>query len=444
MNKIGKIRKVSYLLIIRLWGDGMMKKRIFSFLGVFLFIASGVFAGDTLTIQDIVQQGLLKSSAVRSKKAAYEAARAKVIKAWLPEDPMAGIDVEGQREIFKTGSRMNYETMVSQSVPFPTTLFLRGIAASKEADMAYQDFKEEERKVAWGVEQPVYSLFLTKKTIQALEETKTLLEQFSRAVRARYEAGQAGQIDSLKVGIELSQVNVEIFEWKQKEHVANAEVARQLNQPMGMVYEIDEKTTGEKEELSYSDLEKAALDTKPELQMLKAAVEKARTESLLAKTDWLPELTGRVEIRDFTQEGREREVDNFIGFSVPVWSLVKGLGGAWRGADEEVKAAEALVVDMKNEVLLHVHHAFSRVSAARFAIETFEKETLPQARQQVQIALSGYEAGKVDVLMLIDAQRTLKNLQIQYYKALAEYEMGLSDLRLAVGRNLKGAKKGEK
>ena len=234
----------------------------------------------------------------------------------------------------------------------------------------------------------------------------------------------------------MSQVRVELFEWKQKEHIASAEVSRQLNQSLDTAYEVGRDLTKEGFQYSRSELEATAIEKKPELQMFKVAVEKAKTESLLTKTDWLPDIVGRIEIRDFREEGMEREYDNFIGFSVPVWSLIKGLGGTWRGANEEIKAAETLYTDMRNETLLSVHRAYARIEAAKFALETFEKETLPQARQQVEVALSAYEAGKENVLMLIDAQRTLKNLQIQYYKALAEYEMGLSDLRLAVGGEL--------
>ncbi len=398
--------------------------------------AVNVSAAKEISLNRLAESAFAKNSSLKAKKARYDSLRAKVIEAWLPMDPMFGVDVEAQSGFFKAESRMNYEYMVSQTIPFPTKLLLKGIAASKEADMAYQEFKEEERKVVWNVEQPYYSLFLAKKTVEALEETKLFLEQFSRAVRSRYEAGQASQIDNLKVGIELSQVKVELFEWKQKEHVASAEVSRQLNQPLDTVYEVGMNLAKEEFKNSRSELETTAIEKKPELQMFKIAVEKTKTESLLTKIDWLPDIIGRIEIRDFTEEGMEREYDNFIGFSVPVWSLIKGFGGTWRGADAEVHAAETLYTDMRNETLLGVHRAYARIESAKFSSETFENETLPQARQQVEVALSAYESGKESILMLIDAQRTLKNLQIQYYKALAEYEMGLSDLRLAVGGGL--------
>ena len=182
-----------------------MKKRVFAFLGIFIFITSGVFSEDTLTIQSLVQEALLKSPAVRSKKAQYEALRSKVIKAWLPEDPMVSAEPENQKKLFDFGSRTHVEYMVSQTIPFPTKLFLNGIIASKEADMAYQMFKEEERAVAWRIEQPSYQLILSKRTVSALGENKALLEQLSNVSKSRYESNATSQSDTLKVQIELAQ-----------------------------------------------------------------------------------------------------------------------------------------------------------------------------------------------------------------------------------------------
>src|SRR3989338_2232478 len=121
-----------------------MKKRVFAFLGFLFFTTSGLFAEEALSIRTLIQEALLKSPAIQSRKAQYEALRSKVIKAWLPEDPMVGVDVEGQPDLFKTGGRMNTEYMVSQTISFPTKLFLDGMIASQEDDMAYQMYKEEE------------------------------------------------------------------------------------------------------------------------------------------------------------------------------------------------------------------------------------------------------------------------------------------------------------
>jgi len=350
---------------------------------------------------------------------------------------MAGVNVEGQPKWLDTGNRMDNQYMLSQTIPFPTKLLLNGIIASKEADAAYQMFKEEERVVAWRIEQPSYQLFLSKRTLLALEENKQLLDQLSGVVRSRYEANKTNQSDLLKVQIELDGISIEIFDWQQKSHIADATVSRQLNKPWDTSYPIKEQVKRVPLSLTISELEKIGLEKRPELKSFESGLEQAKTSRLLSQTEWLPDITGRLEVRKYKGEDEIRDYDNFIGVSVPVWSLLKGIGGGWASAQKEVDAAESLYTDMKNEVLFRVHEAYAKFKSAENALNTYEGSILPKAKQQVDIAISSYEAGRADILNLIDAQRTLKNTQIGFYKAMSDYEMALSDLRLSVGDDLK-------
>ena len=179
--------------------------------------------------------------------------------------------------------------------------------------------------------------------------------------------------------------------------------------------------------------------TRPELKAFEQGIKRAKASRLLAMTNWLPDLTGRIEMRQFRGESGIREHDTFLGVTVPVWSLLKGAGGEWAGANHDVQEAEALYTQMKNEVLLAVHEAYGTFQASDYAVQMYALSILPQAKQQVEVALAAYEAGRSGFLELIDAQRMLRESQLAYYTAKADHAMGLSNLRLAVGANLEGA-----
>lgn len=387
----------------------------------------------TLSLDRLLDQAFEKAPGLRAKKRAYEGARARAVTAWLPDDPMVGVDVEGQDDLFNVGSRSNNEYMLQQTIPFPTELFLRGRIAARDAQMAFQRYKEEERNIAWHIEQPYYELFLAKKTRQTLEEIHTLTKKLVKTAQVRYESNQASQQDLLKAQIETSKVAVEIFDWREKEHVAEAHISHLLDQSLDSRYELAEPASTALPALSHAELEQIALRQRPELKAFEIAIERTKASRLLAKTEWLPDLTGRIEARQFRGEGGLREHDTFIGVTVPVWSLIRGLGGSWKAANKDVEEAEAMYGEMKNEVFLAIHEAASKMRSADNAVRTYDTLILPQARQQVDVALAGYEAGRTDFLTLIDGQRTLKEATIAYYKVVADYELGLSDLRLAIG-----------
>jgi len=396
------------------------------------FVMSPPPSPEVVTLERLLDEALRSSPGLRAKRRAYEAASARVFSAWLPNDPEIGTDVEGQSQLFRFDRRDN-EYSIEQTVPFPTTLILKGQIAAKDAQIAYQQYKEEERKVLWHIEQPYYELFLAKRTRSALEETQGLAERLTHVVQARYESNQAGQQDLLKASIESSKIGIERYQWNEHVHLAEAHLSHILNRSLETSYDIPEVARSPAPTFSTTDLEQLALRVRPELKALEIGIQRAKASRWMAATTWLPNVTGRIEARQFSGQGHIREYDTGLFLSVPVWSLLKGIGGEWKGAGRDVQACEARYTEMKNEVWLSIHEAYSKVKTADHAVTTYEQSILPQAKQQAEVALASYEAGRSDLLSLIDAQRMLKDAQIAYYKFLANYELGLSDLRVAIG-----------
>ena len=66
----------------------------------------------------------------------------------------------------------------------------------------------------------------------------------------------------------------------------------------------------------------------------------------------------------------------------------------------------------------------------------FRDVIIPQARQTVDASLSGYRAGKLDFLTLVDNWRRLFEFEVIYHQDLAALKQSLADLQQAVGRNL--------
>jgi outer membrane protein TolC len=389
-----------------------------------------------VTLSQLWEDAQRVSPGIQAKKRMYEAAKARALTAWLPQDPMAGVDAEGQGSFLDLGSRANNEYMVSQTLPFPTTLWLRAQAASRDAQIAYEQYKEEERDILWHLEQPYQALYLATRTVGALEHIQQLADKLVQTARTRYESSQASQQDVLKANIELAQVDIELIRWQQRAHLAEAHLSHVLNRPLVTAYVVADEAASPWPQASLAELEQLALHTRPELKALEWGIRRAKTSRWLAATSWLPEVTGRWETRRF-RNGNPAEHDTFIGVTVPVWSLFKGAGGEWKGAGKDVEAAEAMYQTQKNEVLLAVHEAHAKVTTAEHAVRTYDTLILPQSNQQVEIALAAYEAGREEFLSLIDAQRTLKNAQMAYYEVKADYEIGLADLRRAIGGDWK-------
>jgi outer membrane protein TolC len=91
---------------------------------------------------------------------------------------------------------------------------------------------------------------------------------------------------------------------------------------------------------------------------------------------------------------------------------------------------------MRNMVRFEVESAFLKVEQAGRSARIFQNTIVPQAEQSLLANRAAYETNKVDFLMLIDSQRTLRDMKLAYYQALAELGTRLAELERVVGLDL--------
>ena len=69
----------------------------------------------------------------------------------------------------------------------------------------------------------------------------------------------------------------------------------------------------------------------------------------------------------------------------------------------------------------------------RRVVKLYTDSIRPAANENVQSAQANYEAGKLDFLRLIEAQRQLINYREPHYEAVAEYHRRLAELERVLG-----------
>jgi outer membrane protein TolC len=78
--------------------------------------------------------------------------------------------------------------------------------------------------------------------------------------------------------------------------------------------------------------------------------------------------------------------------------------------------------------LLNVNSSWERIEAIKKAIE--------QAQESFRIERLKYDSGKGAIVDVLDAQSALLDSQTNYDRALADYNIALAQLRLAMGGEL--------
>jgi len=102
----------------------------------------------------------------------------------------------------------------------------------------------------------------------------------------------------------------------------------------------------------------------------------------------------------------------------------------------ERQMAKANLDAMRNVALSEVSETFAKVEAAQKSLTFYQDGLLPQAQQSYGAAVAAYQTGQVNFMTLLDAQRTIRDTRMGYYKALVDYQQSLADLDRAVGEDV--------
>ena len=395
-----------------------------------------------LTLEYVIREAISNNPRILATGQRWEAAKKNIKVETSLDDPtlrVGKINAPGNpfnvgKEAVDDARIMSPATIsISQKIPFPGKLRLRGKVATETAAMEKRVVDDKVQEIIEGVKLAYYDLYLIYKSIEINDENRNLLQNFTKIAESRYSVGKVSQRDVLAAMVELSKIVNEITVLKLKKSSAEAQLNNLLNRDTGRA--LGRPMDFEKHKLAFnlSDLDKIALENRPMLLRSSHAVKKNRYNLELKKKDYFSDFTAMIEYR---------RIDNFPS---DTWASALSINIPWlwskqrykvKGAKDELKAAIADNKAINNQTLFELRDLAARLVAAESTFNLFKTSVIPQAEQALDAARIGYETGVIDFLTLIDSQRTLLNAKLQYYISLTEYEQNLARLERTVGIEL--------
>jgi len=151
-----------------------------------LFLSSGLSrAQDSdsvlrkrLVLQELTQEVLARNPELIAARKQWETATNRIAQARSLDDPIVSVQLWNVPQPFKATQADNTIFGLSQNLPFPGKLALKGDVASRSAEMTEQSVRAKERELVARLKQAYYDLFLAQKAVQFHHEQVELLRQF--------------------------------------------------------------------------------------------------------------------------------------------------------------------------------------------------------------------------------------------------------------------------
>jgi len=144
-----------------------------------------------------------------------------------------------------------------------------------------------------------------------------------------------------------------------------------------------------------------------------------------------------IQSRGERRQERRQVIDSLLGpsldITLPIWDQNQAqIAKARFQAVAARKAYEAIL----DEVARDIQQAQTVAASASELVAFFEDEALPQARSSVEAAQRGYQAGHLDILAMLDLQKTLVAQQEAFIGAKRDLAIAVGELRRATGGRL--------
>jgi len=325
---------------------------------------------------------------------------------------------------------------VSQDIPYPGKLRLRGEIAKREADVSQQQVESVRRSVLADVKAVYFRLAYLAKTLTLLESDGELLKQVEQAADARYRSGMGTQQDVLQAQLQKTKLVREIAMHHLEVGRLEAQIKQLLNRPQNSPDIEPADLTETPLPQTYDELLAAAKAQDPELAASQKMIDKRSLQVNLARKDFYPDFNVQY-VWQRTDPAQFRAYYMLtLGVRVPIYRSRKQKPELAQAQAEELRARsefEAQAQQIASE--LRAEYVITQQTSEILKIH---REGLsPQSLAEFQAGLASYQSNKQDFQAVLTAFLDVLRLDEEYWQNLAEYETAIGRIERITGLTLR-------
>jgi len=399
---------------------------------IFLAVSARGQNFSPLTLPRVVSLYIERNLELQAERYRLERTKADAIAARLRPNPGVSVIAENLRVSGPVAASRLYEVgaTYSETIELGGKRKLREQVAAVTISAGEARFANAMRKGIAEVRRLYFQAVLARRDIEVATENRQMFQQLVQFNLARFQEGAIPEADLIKVRLERIKFDSALKQAELRERQAMIQLAENLEDDaiakQVVAGEVDLRLLNP----DLDTLLETALRERPDVQAAQREVEAAKEKIALE------EARARADISPFVGYKRLAN-DNTVMFGVnlPLKVRDRNQAGIAR-AQADQKAAGALREVAKSHTTAEVKAAYEAFQTAREQVQTFRDELLNQADESRSIALAAYEEGATPLLSLLEAQRTRAEVRQQYFRTLFDYQISLSELELAVGKEI--------
>jgi cobalt-zinc-cadmium efflux system outer membrane protein len=388
--------------------------------GACLGLLANVTKADALTLRQAIERAEVASPGLQALREQAMAAEARVDGAAALPDPKLQLTYFGESVQTRTGPQESIYSL-NQMVPWPKKLSTRKALAETQRSLMSERYELGASNLERDVTHRYVEVAYLEKAVQSTQANLDLIADTYAIVEEQVRGGKSLNA-LLRLEVERERVSDHMDRLQQQRVEQRERLAAMLvmeAEELGTSFELPQQR------VSWSDgqsLFVALESSNPELQALRQRIAGSGEQVQLARLSRYPDFTFGLKYIEVGDEGMAPDAGTdpwavTVALSLPVWS------GKNRAALASAKAERRAIEQMYQERLLQLKAELVSLLARRADNEKrklrYQEDLIPLAEQALENSRTAYEGNRLSVLELIDSERALLELNLNYWRAVA-------------------------
>ena len=323
------------------------------------------------------------------------------------------------------------------SMPLYTGGRLRSQISAAEflAQSSEQRRMRTETELVFNVSSVFYSMLGQREVINALIFSRKALEQHHQKTLELLKTKKAARVDSLRTAVRLADIDQQLLRERNALDIRHFLLASFLG------LDQQEQPPRIDGELLLADIPAdldqglaTALEQRQDYQCAKSVVDAQQERVKIAQAGRLPQVSARASYGnqwglDSSESNEVGEVGVFVDFPLFEGGRIRARIARERS---RLKASREVLRKLQLRIRLDVGTATSNIQSTLARIGVMEK-AVEQASESLRIEREKYDLGRGTIIDVLDAQSALLTSQMNYHRALADYNTALAEFHLATG-----------
>ncbi len=386
---------------------------------------------EEFSIDHVLQLVLERNPNIQQMLAAAQAVHARYNQVTSLDDPTFS-NWTAPGTIWSNQAYLASRTELSQKIPYRGKLKTRGEIVLAEGLAANEEVADIRLQFIQATRFAYADYYAAERELEVNSENQKLLQSFYNNAKSRYQTGKGQQQDVLQAEVEIAKLQQQQITLERIRIVAQAQLNTLMHVPTDTPLPRTPRIIEPLPIKTEIDLQKLALQQRPDIRALKAKLQADQGNIKLARLEFKPDFEWMGAYDSFWQGSSQSEQWQLgVRMNLPI--RLARRNAVLSEAEAKYVEKFSQLIRLQDVVKFQVTEALAQLTESDRNIEIFEKKLLPAARANVKEAQPAYTTGGISFIALVQAQRSYIDTQEKYYDALAERARRQANMERVLG-----------